>query len=233
MSDTHLANAPEARTETGEIKNLATPLETPKPEIAETKLDTEVKPEVKAEAKPDDKSILNKKDPAKPEGAPEKYEDFTVPEGFTLDPKVAEEAGTLFKELNLSQAAGQKLIDMYTAKTLEAAQAPYKAYTEMREGWQKAVKADPEIGSRLAEVKTTVAQALDSLGDPKLATEFREAMDLTGAGDHPAFIKAFYKLAQKIAPGNNVRGTGPSALGQKAPGAAPRSAASAIYPNLP
>lgn len=197
-------------------------------------------PEKKEEAAPpptekkDGESLLNegeKKPETKP-GAPEKYEPFTVPEGYTLDEKVATEAGTLFKELGLSQASGQKLIDMYVSKTTEAANAPYEAYKELRSEWQTAAKADPEIGGKLPEVKATVSKAIDSLGDAKLATEFREAMDLTGAGDHPAFIKAFYKLAQRAVEGKGVQGGGPSKFGQQAPGTGPRSAAAAMYPNL-
>lgn len=178
------------------------------------------------------KSLLTAEDKVALTGAPEKYETFTAPEGFTLDEKVATEASALFKGMNLSQAQGQQLVDFYASKAAEAAQAPYDAYLSMREGWVSEVKADAEIGSKLPQVKTTIAKAIDSLGDPALATAFREAMDFTGAGDHPAFIKAFYKLAQRVTEGGHVQGKGPSAFGQAAPGAA-RSAAHAVYPNLP
>lgn len=221
-----LANDPGTRTETGEIKDLAaTPaIETPK------------QPEPKVEAKPDDKgkSLLNKgaKD-AKDEatGAPEKYEPFKVPDGYELDAKVAEEASAVFKDLNLSQPQAQRLIDLYNKQLAETAEAPYKMYEKMRTGWQDVVKADPEIGSKLAEVKTTVSRAIDSLGDPKLAADFRAAMDLTGAGDNPAFVKTFYKLAQLVTEGTHVTGKGP--VTPKAPDAQPTTAARALYPNLP
>lgn len=186
----------------------------------------------------DEPSLLNKKDDAakpeaKPAGAPEKYEPFKVPEGFALDPAVATEAGTLFKELGLSQDAGQKLIDLYSAKTAAAAEAPYKLYAETRQKWQADVKADPEIGGKLAEVKTTVSRALDAVAGSELSKQFREAMDLTGAGDHPAFIKAFYKLAQAVGEGTIVKGGGPTVPGQKASGSPARpTAAHALYPNL-
>ena len=246
MSETHLANEPEARTASGEIKNLATTTETKTPEqlAAEAKtapaltepaktpeqLAADAAAAAKAEG---DKTLLNKKDEAKPAGAPEKYEAFKVPEGFVLDEAVAKEAGDIFKNLGLDQAQGQSLVDFYAAKTKEAAEQPYNEYLKMREGWQNDVKADPEIGSRLPQVKETVSRALDSLGDPKLAADFRAAMDLTGAGDHPAFIKAFYKLAQQVTEGKAVKGMGPSTAGQQEPGKAPPSAAHALYPNLP
>lgn len=206
--------------------------------VPETKPATptpDVKVEAGASEADKDKSLLNKTegDKAKPEGAPEKYEEFKVPEGYVLDTKVAEEASGIFKGMNLSQAQAQSLVDFYAAKTREAANAPFEAYTAMRQEWQTKVAADPEIGSKLPEVKQTVSRALDSLGDAKLASDFREAMDLTGAGDHPAFIKAFYKLAQQVVEGHSVRGSNPSPAGQKPPGAGPISAAKALYPNNP
>jgi len=192
--------------------------ETPAPKVeTPTLLNTEV-------------PVETKPDPAT--GAPAAYEAFKVPEGFNLDPAVATEAGELFKSLNLSQKQAQSLIDFHAAKTAEAAEAPFKLWTETQKQWQDEVKADPEIGKKLPEVKTTVARAIDGLGDPKLAAEFRKAMDVTGAGNNPAFIRAFYKLAQKVTEGHIVTNGKPSPLGQTAPDAAPKSASGTFYPNL-
>jgi hypothetical protein len=105
-------------------------------------------------------------------------------------------------------------------------------WQETQEQWVKEVKADPELGPRLNEVKTTISRAIDGLNNPKLARDFREAMDFTGAGNNPAFIRAFYKLAQMVTEGGHVAGGGPSAAGQKRAGEMP-SAAQAMYPNLP
>lgn len=203
--------------------------------MKETKTEstTETKSTSESETKP---SLLNegekKDEKTESKGAPDKYE-FKLPEGYELNEGVNKEASELFKGLNLDNAGAQKLVDFYIAKTQEAADAPYKMYSEYREQQQALVKADPEIGPYLAKVKETVSKAIDSLGDPKLATEFRAAMDLTGAGDNLAFVKAFYKLAQRLTEGTHVSGSGPSKFGQTPPGKAPQSAASAIYPHLP
>lgn len=211
---------------TTEAKPTPAPISTEPAPAPVVEAKAEPKVEVKAE------SLLNK-DAKAASGAPEKYEAFKLPEGVTLDPKVNEEATALFKANGLSQAQAQSLIDFHVAKAQAAAQRPYDAYAEMRQGWQTEVKADKEIGGILPQVKETVSRALDSLGDPKLATDFRAAMDLTGAGDHPAFIKAFYKLAQRVTEGTAVRGAGPAAVGQRSPNAGPISAAKALYPNNP
>jgi len=176
-------------------------------------------------------SLANQK-AASEGGAPETYANWNVPEGFTLDETVSKEIGGIFKGLNLSQEQGQKLVDFYTAKTAESANQPYQVWQETQEQWIKEVKADRELGPRLNEVKTTISKAIDGLNDPKLARDFREAMDFTGAGNNPAFIRAFWKLAQMVTEGGHVAGGGPSAQGQRRQGETP-SAARAMYPNLP
>jgi hypothetical protein len=195
--------------------------------------------ETPKETKPDEPSskpsIVNegKPDTKEPSGAPEKYEAFTVPEGFELPEETTKEVSALFKDLNLSQAEGQKLIDYYAKQSQQAADAPFKLWQETQEKWQNDVRLDPEIGPKLNDVRTTISKAIDGLGDAKLASDFRAAMDYTGAGNNLSFIKAFYRLAQKVTEGGHVAGTGPTRFGQTAPGAdAKPSAARALYPNL-
>jgi hypothetical protein len=165
-------------------------------------------------------------------GAPEAYTDFTVPAGYTLDPEISKEASGIFKAMNLPQAEAQKLVDFYVAKTTESQNAPFQLWQETQEKWVTEIKSDPQMGPRLNEIKTTISRAIDGLGDPKLAKDFREAMDYTGAGNNPAFIRAFWKLAEKITEGGHVSGNGPSPQGQRRQGETP-SAARAMYPNLP
>lgn len=223
MSETVLANEDSARTPTGEIKDQSPPpTETPKPET------TEAKP---AE---EEKSVLNKEEPKEAkaaEGPPEKYE-FKLPEGFELDETVATEVSALFKDLGLSQAHAQRLVDFYSKQSQQAAEAPFKLWADTQKKWVDEIKADPQIGGKLSEVRSTVARAIDGLGDTKLAADFREAMDITGAGNNPAFIRAFFKLAQQVTEGGHVAGNGPSPKGQVGPADRPASPGRALYPNL-
>jgi hypothetical protein len=229
MSETQ-ATTPEgvARTATGEIASQTQTTGTgTTPQTSTTPTET---PSL---ANQSGESLANQKPAADaPAGAPTEYSQFTVPDGYELDAGVAKEATTIFKSMNLNQAQAQQLVDFYTAKTAESANQPYQAWNDMQEQWVKEVKADPVIGPKLNEVKTTIARAIDGLNDPKLAASFREAMDFTGAGNNPAFIKAFYKLAQMVTEGSHVTGTGPSPQGQRRQGETP-SAARAMYPNLP
>ena len=217
-----MGNSPEARTPQGELKAVTEPLQTPPIPTATT-----AKPETKESG---EKTLLNDVKPQEMNGAPEKYADFTPPEGYEFRGETLDGARTLFKELNLSQAGAQRLVDFHAAELKAAMEAPAKQWEETRAQWLEQVKSDPEIGGKLDQVKSTVARAIDGLGDPKLASEFRQAMDFTGAGNNPAFIRAFYKLAQKLSEGTMVPGGGPSEV--RAPDQPPRSAAHALYPNL-
>jgi hypothetical protein len=182
----------------------------------------------------DGKTVLTKPSEGKPSGAPENYAQFKAPEGYTLSNSTIEAAAPIFKDLGLSQEQAQKLVDFHSAQMIEAAKGPQTAYETMRTDWQNQTQNDPEIKGKLDVVKTDIGRALNALGDTKLATEFKAAMDLTGAGDHPAFVKTFWKLSQFVTEGSHVAGSGPSTAGQRAPGSANRpTAAQSLYPKLP
>lgn len=239
MSDTHLANSPEARLPTGELKTNATPAtvieEVPAGAPAtEAKAPPTPTPPTPSDTSAPDKQgetlLTEKEKPQELTGAPDKYGDFKAPEGYEFRADTLPGAQELFKKLNLSQAGAQELVNFHAAELKAVMEAPQKLWEETRAKWLEEVRGDPDIGGKLDQVKATVARAIDGLGDQKLASEFRKAMDYTGAGNNPAFIRAFYKLAQKVTEGHAVTGGGPSEV--RAPNAPPRTAAHALYPNL-
>jgi hypothetical protein len=180
---------------------------------------------------PDTKSPFNKD--AAPAGAPEKYADFTVPDGFKLDEAIGGEASKLFKEMNLSQPQAQSLVDFYVKQTQAAFQAPFDAFVNMVSEWKgevaKTYGRDIEEGGKHF---VAVGKLLTQLGPAERA--FRTAMDETGVGSHPAFVAAFIRFAEMLGEGGHVAGNAPSPLGQVRPGGDARpSLAQAMYPNLP
>jgi hypothetical protein len=194
---------------------------------------TEVaKPDGKAAPEAAPKSLLNEE--GSPQGAPEKYADFKVPEGFELDKDVAAEFGTVAKGLNISQVGAQELVDFYVKHVQQANAAPYQAWTDVQEQWRNEINSDPDIGgSKLSGVKTSIGKLFDALGDAKTTDAFREAMDYTGAGNNPAVVKFLYSLAKRLTEGGPVRGIGPHPDADKfRPGGGSPSAAQAIYPGL-
>ncbi len=248
MSEAPLMNDEAARSTTGEILDQATAPATttpPPPEAKPSTTPTETsitEPKPAVEPKPGETLLTDKgedtaKDTAK---APEAYTEFTAPEGHKLDKAVIDAATPIFKELGLTQEQAQKLVDLQARRETESAKAPQAAYETMRSDWRSKVAADAEIKayttdgkSGIDAVKVDIGRALGTL-DPGLATEFKAAMDLTGAGDNPAFVKAFWKLSQSVIEGKHVGGKGPSPAGQVDPSRPARpSAASALFPNNP
>jgi len=173
-------------------------------------------------------------DPAKPDAkgaVPESYT-FTAGDDQHLDEAAIGEVTPIFKELGLDQAGVDKLTGFYNKQVGNLMQRGMDAVNTMREGWRNEVTNDPEIGSKLDAVKAEIGQAFTQL-PPTLVAEVKEAMNLTGAGDHPAFVKTLYKFAQLINEGKPVAAGGPSPHGQVKNGAAgPPSIAHAMYPNL-
>jgi hypothetical protein len=118
--------------------------------------------------------------------------------------------------------------------------APQDTMADMRTDWQAKVKADPDMAKAASGGKTGIEAVSVDIARLKAAlpadlrTEFSEAMNLTGAGDHPAIVKAMWKLAQFVTEGTHVSGKGPSEHGQTRPGTSTKpTPAQALYPNLP
>lgn len=211
-------------------------------EVLDQKVTTDQKPTI--ETPPTDKkdeavpSLLNQKDGekkegTKPEGAPEKYEAYKLPDGVELAEATVVEANQVFKTLGLSQTQAQQLVDFHV-KTLQAAQdAPLNTWKQQQETWQTELKNHPTLGGKLSEVKATVSKAIDTIAGADLGAKFRQVMDFTGAGNNPVFAEVMYKLASLVTEGGHVAGGGPSGEGQKQPGAAPQTAAHVLYPKLP
>lgn len=238
MTDEVLANAPEARTPTGEIKDISNPNPTPEPQPEPKPI-----PDPTSTTKLKERETLLTEGEAKPEpkAAPEKYEDFKLPEGVELKGDQLTAAHALFKDLGLPQAEAQKLVDFHTAQIKAAVEGPAKALSDMRADWQSKTHADPDIAkvtvngkTGLDAVKINIAKLYSAVGNEGLVNQFKEVMNLTGVGDHPAFINVLNKLASFVTEGKHVAGGNPSPHGQSPGGAAAKpSAAQALYPNLP
>lgn len=174
-----------------------------------------------------------KAEPAAGEGekpaAPTPFDpkDFTPPEGLELSEKDQEVLGGIAQKHGLSKEAMTDLLGEYATRVKSVQDAAAQAYLETNKKWQDEVRADPEIGGdKLDGVLKTIGTVM---GDPAItAPGFQEALNLTGAGNNPAIIKTFYKMAQRITEGGHVGG---SPSGSKAE--QPKRGASAMYPNLP
>lgn len=151
------------------------------------------------------------------------YGEFKLPEGVTVDADSLEPATELFAETGLSQDQAQKFIDLAMARETAAAHKSVQAFVDLQNQWVSEIKADPDIGGdRLKSSLASANRAIDRLNVPGL----REALNFTGAGNHPAVVKAFVRLGQMIAE-DRFR------PGQLARPDVPRSPAEVIYDGNP
>lgn len=158
---------------------------------------------------------------------------------MTLEGETLTKASDLFKSLGLDQAGAQALVDFHAAQLKAATDAPAAAFEAMQADWRAKQAADPDIGPKAAAIRADIGKGfagmIASAGElgPKVSAEiaeFKAAMDLTGVGDHPAFIKVLNRALSKFIEPGHVSGGGP--VPPKAPDAAPKSLEHALYPNL-
>ena len=135
-----------------------------------------------------------------PATEPAKYE-FQLPEGVTADQESMTAYTGLLAENGISSEVGQKLIDMHIATIQQYANnslaEQHKAFAEVRKGWREQVLADEEIGGAGHQTAMSAIARMRDLFVPKEEkAAFDEFLRITGAGDHPAFLKAFHRAAR-------------------------------------
>lgn len=155
--------------------------------------------------------------PAAP--TPLALEDIPLPEGFEMP----EEIGGSFLELmnNPPESRAEfasKMIEMHTSLLSNIANDYAQQWEATQEQWREQIRALPEIGGdNLARTQTEIAKVLDRYGDQ----EARDALAITGAGNHPALVKLFHAIAKDLNEAPPVVGTPPTG--------APRDRASRMF----
>jgi hypothetical protein len=151
------------------------------------------------------------------------FEAFKLPEGVTLE---GERLGEFTKELAelevltkadhaKMQEFGQKMVDRHVAelqKTVERLNEHYvNAWEKQKTDWKESFEKDPEIGGNRAQ--TTINSALQFIrthgGTEAQQQEFRELMNTTGVGNHPALIRILAKANAVLGEGKPLPGTKP------------------------
>ena len=210
----------EGSNQNGEVKNTALGAKPGEGVVDPAKAGGEAKPgdEGKAKDGKEGEAKDGKKADEVKAGAPDKYEDFKLPDGIAVDEAAMTEAQGLFKELNLDQAGAQKLVDLQGKLMTQVAQAQQKSWDDLTEGWVKSAKEDPEYGGANYDANLGLAnKVIAKFGSPKLV----EALTSTRTGDHPELIRIFVKIGKAIGE-DNLAGEGdkggPSAGQRKSTG---------------
>ena len=151
------------------------------------------------------------------EGAPEKYENFTVPEGTNVDPGTLTEFQELAKGLDLSQGDAQKVIDLQVKVNERVTEKHVQDWKDTKAGWVKDAKADKEVGGPKYDASVEQGKrAIEQFGTPALT----DLLNLYGIGDHAEVIRFTSRVGiaigeDSIHSGGDSKLTGDKTLAQK------------------
>lgn len=192
------------------------------------------KPDAK-DVKPDAKDVKPAadaaKDPAKEAAAaePAKLEpvayEYTLPETIKLDDAVKTELHTALDGFRADPHLGaQALLDLHSKMIVQhdanIVARQHKAFNETRSAWAKDVLADEEIGGAGHQTSMkAIARMRDLFVPEKERASFDQFLRVTGAGDHPQFLKLLHQAARYIdEPSMPPAGVKPPPNNGKAPG---------------
>ena len=185
--------------------------------VAEASPAEETKQDADGEKTPE---TLLSGDEGKEEGVPDEYK-FEAPEGMDVNEEALTQFADTAKELKLSQAQYQSLIEYDLQRQADAAKAMSDQYNNRVADWANETKADKTIGGEALDENLGVAKrAIETFGDDDLAqimaAPSAENPDGLGLGNHPAMIRLFYRVGKSIGESSLVPGDskveGPSAL---------------------
>lgn len=123
------------------------------------------------------------------QGAPEQYEAFKVPEGFTLEGDRLKTAGEFFKTNGWTQEQAQQAVDLYSQMAGQDAASLQQAMEDQRTTQiaQWGEQAKQQLGDKYDETVGFATTAVKAINDPELTKAFNEQ----GWGNHPAMVNAF------------------------------------------
>ncbi|MGU3629847.1 protease [Comamonas sp. C24C] len=156
----------------------------------------------------------------KPEGAPEAYKDFTLPDGVKLEGEAADAFKGLAKELNLTQDQAQKLADLGAKQAQDGQARQAEILKAANAEWTAQSQADKEFGGENLSQNLAIARkAMDTFATPEL----KQLLTESGLGNHPEVIRMFFRTGKAISEDSFVS----AARGAKPKG----DLASRLYPS--
>ena len=126
---------------------------------------------------------------------------FELPGGVEPDPASMNIYRDVLTKHNLSAEVGQELLNLHATAIAklgaDTLAQQHVSFAEVRKGWRTQVMSDEKIGGAGHQ---TAMSAIARVRDMAVPAEDRAAFDdflrVTGAGDHPAFLRAFHNLAR-------------------------------------
>lgn len=130
---------------------------------------------------------------------PAKYE-LKAPDGATIEPAQMEWVVAKARDLGLTNAQAQGLLNTMHAEVVQAREKAGQTEVEKRKAWREAAQA--KFGDNLRDVTATANRAIARFGTPELDKLLHD----TGMGDHPELLSAFYEAGRRISPDKFVGG---------------------------
>jgi hypothetical protein len=186
----------------------AVPVEAPAPVVAPAAEPAPVVPEAPAApAVEPEKSLLEtfgEQAPPPAEPAPPFDYKYELPTTLTVDDTQRAELHSALDTFRTNPTEGaQALLDLHAAKMQEFAdktlENQVKAWNETRQTWRDAVKADEQLGGPGYQTTQAAIARMRDLFVPKAERAgFTEFLRVTGAGDHPAFLRMLHNVARRF-----------------------------------
>jgi hypothetical protein len=191
---------------------------------ADEKKPEEIKPEESAKDKAAEGEKKDGSQSDEPAPLPS-FEPFEAPEGITLDDVAISAFTKELGEFELASKAdhaevaklGQSLLTKHVAAIQDTVQKLQKAYEDawakQTQDWRTQFESDAEIGGNHKD--TTVNAARESIrrfgGTETQQKEFRDLMQKTGLGNHPAMIRMLANINLAKAEGKIIPASTPVA----------------------
>ncbi len=148
--------------------------------------------------------------------------DIELADGTDIAPDVVDDLKSLARELGLPRDATQRVADLGQKLAERWMTRLTDSQAEARRDWADTARNDREFGGdRLDENLSVARAALNRFSTPHLT----HMLDVSGLGNHPEVIRAFYRIGKAISEDRFV-------TANTAPGSV-QSAAAKLYPNLP
>lgn len=134
--------------------------------------------------------------------APVEYK-FTLPDGITIKDEQLAPAIEVLREAGVKPELAQKLMDQHVGamRDLQAhvAEEQQRVWQDTRSQWRKDVMADEQIGGAGHQTAMqAIARMRDTLVHPNDLPAFNEFLRVTGAGDHPMFLKLLHNASRYL-----------------------------------
>lgn len=129
---------------------------------------------------------------------PDEYADFNLPEGINTNAEILGEFKTMAKDLGLSQAKAQQLVDLQVKTVQKMSQDAVDTWNNDIKTRRDAISADKELGGN--NLKTTTENA-ERILNTFLSKEEKDAFVkeyLSRFGDHIGLMRLFNNVTKAI-----------------------------------